>query len=200
MTRVALGFRTHLGWAALVALAGPPSAPRVIERQRVELADPAVPESLDPYHAARGLALVEAEGVVHQGSTAIRAVARKALRSAVDGLVANGYEVMGSGILLAAGRLPATLDKVLASHAMVHMAEGELFRGALREASERCSLPVSGLREREAFERAGALLGLTPEQLERRVNELGRELGPPWRRDQKLAAVAAWFTLAGGSS
>jgi hypothetical protein len=30
----------------------------------------------------------------------------------------------------------------------------------------------------------------------RRIDELRRELGPPWAKDQKLAALAAWIALA----
>lgn len=195
--RVALGFRTHLGWAAMVALGGKPSDPRVIARRRLVLADPAVPESLDPYHAARGLDPVEAEGVVHQGSEAALAVTRHAVRAAVDELRADGCQVVASCVLMAGGRMPPTLDRILASHAMVHVAEGRLFRRAVSEASERCSLPVVGLPEREAFERAADVLRLPAGELGARIDRLGRELGPPWQKDQKLAAAAAWFCLAG---
>jgi len=34
-------------------------------------------------------------------------------------------------------------------------------------------------------------------QLERRVADLGKPLGPPWSQDQKCAALAAWLALSG---
>ena len=197
---VALGFRTHLGWAALVALGGSPADPRVIERRQLSMKDPAVPESAEPYHAARGLELEEAEGVVHQGREAVRAVTTRGVRSLVVALRAKGHEPVGSAILTGKGRAPAGLAQTLASHAMVHVAEGLMFREALREGSERCSLPVCGLLEREAYEQTAELLRVSPKHLQERVDAFGRELGPPWQKDQKLATVAAWFALAGGSS
>ena len=32
-------------------------------------------------------------------------------------------------------------------------------------------------------------------RLQRRVQEMGRAIGPPWTQDQKLAALAAWIAL-----
>jgi hypothetical protein len=32
--------------------------------------------------------------------------------------------------------------------------------------------------------------------LRRWIDELRREVGPPWAQDQKLAALAAWIALA----
>ena len=117
----------------------------------------------------------------------------------VDALRSDGHELVGSALLTGKGRAPAGLAQTLASHAMVHVAEGLMFREALREGSERCSLPMCGLLEREAYEQTAELLRVSPKELQERVDALGRELGPPWQKDQKLATVAAWFVLAGGS-
>jgi hypothetical protein len=32
-------------------------------------------------------------------------------------------------------------------------------------------------------------------ELERRVQEMGKPLGPPWTQDQKYAALVAWMAL-----
>jgi hypothetical protein len=90
--------------------------------------------------------------------------------------------------------LPA-LDKILASHALIHTAEGEFYRNALVEAGEHCGLTVKGAKERELFEIGAAQLHLSIKQLERCIAELGRPIGPPWTQDQKYAALAAWLTL-----
>lgn len=94
------------------------------------------------------------------------------------------------GLLLASGRPLPALEKVLASHALIHTAEGELFREALRAASRECGLPLAAVRERDLFARGAADLGI-PETLA----EMGRALGPPWRQDEKFAAIAAWLAL-----
>ena len=86
-----------------------------------------------------------------------------------------------------------------ASHALIHTAEGELFRKALVNASERYGLPVTGVKERELFDRGTVDLHIPVDKLKRHVAELGRAIGPPWRQDEKLAALAGWVALAAAS-
>src|SRR2546427_462540 len=49
-----LGFRVKSGWAAAVLLAGPVESPQLIDRRIVQLCDPTVPQSKQPYHAKMG--------------------------------------------------------------------------------------------------------------------------------------------------
>ena len=105
----------------------------------------------------------------------------------------------GAGILLASGRPLPGLAATLASHALIHTAEGELFREALAQASESAGLTVLGVREREAYERGAAALRLASDKLRLRLSEMGRAVGAPWTQDEKLAALAAWLVLAEAS-
>ena len=57
-------------------------------------------------------------------------------------------------------------------------------------------VPVTSVKEREVFARASTALGMAGDELKRRLAELGRQLGPPWREDQKLATLVAWFALS----
>ena len=202
-TRAALGFRAHSGWAAAIAIAGPPRSPRVVDRRRIELADPAISASKQPYHAAErwaaeGLDLKKAEEVVRRATEEAQRLARQGLRAVIDDLRARGHDVIGCGIVLGSGRPATTLVATLASHALIHTAEGELFRNVLVEAGEHHDLPVTGVRERELFARGAAELSIPAGELERRVAELGRTIGPPWAQDQKYAALVAWLALAAG--
>ena len=52
------------------------------------------------------------------------------------------------------------------------------------------------MREREVYAQGAAALSIPVDQLERRVAELGKLIGPPWQQDQKCAALAAWLALA----
>jgi hypothetical protein len=198
-THAALGFRAHSGWAALVAIAGPPHSPAVIDRRRIELADAAIPASKQPYHAAATLDLKKAEELVRRSTDRASLLAGQALRAVLDDLRKKGHEVVGCGILLRSGRPLTTLAATLASHALIHTAEGDLFRNALTHASERCGLPVTGVKERELYARGTAELGVPADQLQRRVTELGRPIGPPWRQDDKYAALVGWLVLAAAS-
>ena len=79
---------------------------------------------------------------------------------------------------------------------MIHTAEGEFFRAAIKRANETCALPVTGIKEREILNRGVAELGLPVEEIQGRMLELGRPIGPPWRQDEKLATLAGWLILA----
>lgn len=196
-TRAALGFRAHSGWAALVVVAGPRHSPTVVDRRQIELIAPGIPKQ--PYHAAEKLGLKEAEKLVGQCATVAGRLARQAVGAAIHNLRDNGHDPVGCGILLAAGRPAATLAATLASHALIHSAEGELFRDALIRASEHWRMRVTGVRERELYERGARELGIAVNELQLRVSEMGRAIGPPWTQDEKQAALVGWLALASAS-
>ena len=199
LTHAALGFRAHSGWAALVVVAAPSRSPAVIDRRRIELVDPGIPGSKQPYHAAQKLDLKEAEQLVRRCTETARLLARRAFRAVIDDLRGKGHDVVGCGILLGSGRPATTLAATLASHPLIHTAEGDLFRDALTHASERCDLRVTGVPERELYARGTAQLRLPVDKLRSRVTELGRPIGPPWTQDEKHAALVAWLVLAAAS-
>jgi hypothetical protein len=192
----AIGLRPHSGWAALVVIAGDVGSPEAADRRRIEIADPSIPGSKQPYHAAEELRLDRAERLLARCAEAARRRATDALAEAVAESRRNGYRVAGCALLLSAGRPLPELEKVLASHALIHAGDGEFFRDALRQAAEACDLPLLGLRERELTVQAPAELGIDRKELPRRLVELGRDLGAPWTVDQKLASLAAWTLLA----
>jgi hypothetical protein len=185
----AIGFRAHSGWAAAVAVVG--ETPVAIMRRRIEMADRGAAGPSQPYHAAVGLDIREAGQLVRSHAARAAALAETALRGMVADLRQLGHAVVGCGLLLASGRPLPPLEKILASHPLLHTAEGELFRDALRAACRECGLPLTVVKERELFTRAS-------ERIERHVAAMGKGIGPPWRQDQKCAAAAAWLALASG--
>ena len=194
--RVCLGLRAHSGWAVLVGLGGTPASPVVVERQRLALCDGSFPRQ--PYHAAENLPPARAQALVSRSLDTANRLAREALSRAVNGLTASGREIAGAGLLLGSGRpLPAELAAILGAHPLIHTAEGEMYREALRLGCERASVPVVGFRERDILASAGARFALAPELLRTRVAALGKPLGPPWTQDHKLASLAAWLVLRG---
>ena len=86
-------------------------------------------------------------------------------------------------------------EQILASHALIHTADGELFREALLHAGAQRHLATIAIREREVLAAASKALRMAPGALTRRIAALGRPIGPPWSQDEKLAAVAAWLGL-----
>ena len=193
--RTAIGLRAHSGWAALVAVAGSSAGIEVVERRRIELADPDVPGSKQPYHEAEGLAPREARALLDRLEASAEGLARKAFDEVLRQLARNGREPRACGLLAASGRPLPALESILASHALIHAADGEHFRQALTRAGEHFRLRVVRVREKEVLEVASGALGLSPEALRQRLGELGRAVGPPWTQDQKLAALAGWLAL-----
>lgn len=195
-SRAALGFRAHSGWAALVAIAGSVDGPSVLERTRIELADSDMPGSMQPYHAAAELEMIAADELIRKCAATTKIMARRAVRDIVAKLEKRAHVVVACGNLLGSGHSPATLAAALASHPMLHTAEGEMFRNALDDASRHLGLKVVGTKEKQAYELGSAVLGMTEARLQRELSEMGRLVGPPWRQDEKLATVAAWLALA----
>lgn len=170
----------------MVAVAGTIDAPAVVDRRRIVIADPKMPGRKQPYHAAAGLPFAQAETHVRAAIESSRALARDAIASAVSELQFQGHEVAACGVVLGSGRLLPGLEAILASHALIHTAEGELFRDVLVWAARDCHLPVAGVREKALN---AAWLA--------RIDRLGKAIGPPWTQDQKYATVAALMAPAG---
>jgi hypothetical protein len=192
---VALGFRAHSGWAVAVAVAGTPAKPVVLERRRIDIADAAIPGSKQPYHAAASLDAGKAETLIRRCRESSASLAAGAI-GVLAALLSEKHRLVGSGILFGSGRPLPELAAILRSHALIHTAEGEFFREVLSSASERCSLPVKRVQEREVWDRAAGVFRLESKTLQDRIDTLGRSLGPPWRQDEKLASLAAWIALA----
>jgi hypothetical protein len=192
----ALGLCVHSGWAVLVAVSGPLAAPAVLARRRIELTDRASPGGNQPFHAARGLPLDAAGQLAGRALDGATRMARGALAAAAGELRRQGAGRIACGILQSSARPLPSFAAVLASHALVHTAEGELFRDALATAAAGQGLPVLRVKERELLDRCRARLGVAAGDLERHLAGLGRTLGPPWRQDEKLATLAAWLALA----
>ena len=196
MKRIAIGCRAHSGWAAVVAIGGSPGSPEVVLRRRVENADPEIPGSKQPFHTAEPLDFPDAQEFLKECTASTRRLSRLAFKSVIDELQRKNQDVVACGVVLGSGRALPTPDKILASHALIHTAEGEFYRNAWVEAAEHCGLKVMGIKERELFERGATQLHLSIEQLERCIAELGRPIGPPWTQDQKYAGLVAWLALS----
>ncbi len=192
----ALGFRAHSGWTVVVAVAGSPGRPVILERRRIETADAAIPGSKQPYHAAERLGVERAETLIRQCRDSSTLLAMGAVSAMVAQLKRKGHRVAGVGILFASGRPLPDLAATLRSHALIHTAEGEFFREVLVQASEHCSLRVTKVKEREVWDRGAKVFRLPSADLQQRISGLGRSLGPPWRQDEKLASLAGWIALA----
>jgi len=185
-----VGFRAHSGWAAVVAVSLEKGEPVVLVRQRVHLVETFSYEFRQPYHTAEKMLAGQGREFIQRIRDEATRLAYRAIRELESKTQEQGVKLTRCGLLLASGRPLPALEKILASHALIHTADGELFREALLHASNRCGLRDFRIKEK------GQVLRLKGNALMRRVTELGRPLGSPWSQDEKFATIAAWLALA----
>jgi hypothetical protein len=196
MQTAAVGFRVHSGWAAAVVICGPLANPVVVERRRIELVKTFTYTFRQPYHTAAKMPLADATKFIRGVQSEAKRLGLSSLRSLQKDLAEGEFKIARAALLLASGRALPTLEYVLASHALIHAADGELFRDGLSAACAARKLPLEGIREKELLATASTTLCLQPALLTRHIAALGKALGPPWGQDEKFAALAAWLTLA----
>ncbi len=193
----AVGFRVKSGWAMAVLLVGPPAAPKVVDRRTVQLSDPSVPDSSQPYHA--GLELPKVEGG-REVARLVKLVERFGSRS-IDELLSHyrdaGYRVLGGGLVVGSNVDPATIKN---DHIRAHAEEGRLFRLVIEDVAKRHGLAHLVTVEKQLYAVASRALGRPERKLKEDVNALGRTLEGRWRAEEKAAALAAWMALASQQS
>jgi hypothetical protein len=188
---VALGFRVKSGWASAVLLGGNADSPQLLDRQRVELCDPEVPASHQPYHAAMGKLQTDEDRIQR-----LRKVIARAAHKSVTNLLAQWRSadrpLQGAGLVVGSEGDPSRITN---PHIRAHALEGQLFRTVLKDALASHEIQCQVFVERTLYEQGAAMLEQPQEKLRRLVTSLGAGQGGPWRADEKAAALAAWLAL-----
>jgi len=196
---VALGFKMHTGWAALVAVAGGPGRLEVLLRRRVELLPAGEFVTRFVYHQASELPAAQAAELVQRAEAASQGAARIAVTDVLVYLRSLDREVKAAGIPSGSRPVPRELSSVLKSHPLIHTAEGALFQKAVGSACRDCGLAVISIGEREAWVNAATKWGLKEAALRKQVDALRVSVGAPWGADQKTATAFALLALRPGS-
>lgn len=189
MTRVAVGFRVKSGFAVAVALRGPAASPTPVARRIVELSDPDVAESRQPYHHGFFTHETDDRTIAQR----VKVVERCARRS-VAALLADESFADCKGAALVVGSVidPATVGN---PHIRAHASEGKLFRTALQSALQSHGVRCDVIVEKQLGARAAAGLKRRGADISRAVARFGKAIGGPWRADEKAASTAAWLLL-----
>jgi len=195
MDCAAIGVRMHSGWGALVAVSINAGQVEILDRRLLTLIVPETRGAKQPYHFAESLEFPEAQRFINQCFAASLKLATAGLQQAADELRKRKYRVTGTAVLRASGRPLPPLSKILASHALIHAAEGEFFRDIIVKACNGLDLAVTGIRERDLEDHLQKEFGKAALRMQQQVSEAGRSLGPPWTQDQKTAALAALAVL-----
>jgi hypothetical protein len=175
-----------------VALAGPSANPRILFRREVQLCDPKVPESRQPYHGAIMPFVPATPERVARGTRAAERVGAVVVRELAEELRAGGFHL--TGVILVTASNP-DISKIGSTHVRAHALEGILFREVLEAGARACRLPARLLLERESLTRASAALRRSPAQLQKSLAGFGKQVGSPWRAEEKSAALGAWLAL-----
>ena len=186
-----IGLKAKTGRAVAVVLYGLGDLPRLLGRTDIVLVDPKIPATSQPHHEVMELPWREANVAVQPFVKAIETVAADALARLVRE-IADDFKVCGVGIV---GAGDPNLEKIGNPHIRAHAAEGVLFRKVLEIAADRNGLAKRAFIEKGLAELLASELKCTAASLKSRLMQLGRSAGPPWRADQRIAAMAAWLTL-----
>ena len=178
-----IGFRVKSGWAAAVLL----GADHVLDSRVIELADPNIADSRQPYHAGFGTAQTDT-AIVRR---LIRGIERFSRRRVATLLAEyrDEHRVRRAGVVVASLTDPA---RIANQHMRAHASEGRLFRTVLVDALEQCGVTVRVILEREVYDLLGKVLRRSPTDAKRKITVLGEGVGR-WRAEQKVAAAAAWL-------
>jgi hypothetical protein len=192
MKSAALGIRMHSGWGVLVAVN---DTAEVLDRWHIVIVSDKAPGGKMPFHHAEKFAVAKAEKYLAVYTTESESLAQREIAKAIDDLKTRGYRLIAAGLVLASGKPLPGLAKILASHPLIHTAEGELFRNVARRAVESVGVSVFGYRERELADRAGGAFAETAPKMIQELADAGKTIGPPWTADHKCAALAACLAM-----
>ncbi len=193
--KAALGFRTHSGWASSVLAAGHGSTIEILDRRHVTLCDSAKEGGKQPFHAAEPMPFAQAESHIEFCRGATMTLARHVMEAARLVCHNRGVRLSGACVIAASGRPLPHLAAILASHALIHAAEGEFYRDAVVAAANSLDLKAARLKAAEALSHIAMQTDLSESAVTKTLTELGKTVGRPWTSDEKLAALAAWSLL-----
>ena len=204
MKAVALGLRAIKGGAVLVGVALAGGEPRVVLSTFLATHAEGDRLSAEPYHVAAELVRdspggvsAEAAAAVAEGRKRQDQVAAQGLREILLGLGQSGWKPAIVALLVnRAGWVTDLLEYSLAYPEHVPVAEGLAVRDALRFACKDCRIDLAELDEKSLPDRAAPALATPSVSIDARLKALGETAGKPWRKEQKLACLAAWFALA----
>jgi hypothetical protein len=195
---VALGFRIKSGRAIAVAVAGSGAAPAVLLRCEVELCDPAVAATRQPYHDGFGTAQEDQREIARLTRIIERCAKRSVAAFIHDVSHATLQPGQESADLRAALVVGSVIDPAAVGnpHIRAHANEGRLFRTVVERALAEHGIESTAIVAGQLAARAAQALERTDGEIRRVISDFGRTIGGPWRADEKAAATVAWMALA----
>jgi hypothetical protein len=176
-----VGLHSRTGTAEAVALEVNGTAPSSVAfrgRWSLDLVEDRAERQI--YHAVSDVPLARAETIVRRAIDVVADLAVGHLRTIIESL----GMVDAVGVIVTDFPVPDSLAAILAVHTLMHAAEGAMFRDALLDAATACGVPGMGVSRNLAMELLGG-------EYAHAVAVVGSAAGRPWRKEHKLATVAA---------
>jgi hypothetical protein len=190
-SRAALGFRVKSGWAAAVMLKGSARSPQLCDVQRIDLSDPQLPETRQPYHASMGRLETDTKKISGRVDI-VRRITKKSIAKLLAGYRQQNFTIKRAALVVGSQIDPRSVAN---AHIRAHALEGQLFRSVLQQSLHGNGIRTEVLLEREAYGKAQVELKQSNENVRRMIQNFGRDAKASWRAEQKLAALAAWLAL-----
>jgi hypothetical protein len=191
---ICVGLRAQKGGAVIVAVSIAAGEPRLLHSTVLATCADGDRLAFEPYRMAREMAPADAASAVAEGRRSQEAKAAQGLQEIASRL---GEPPRVAALLVnRAGWITDLLEYSLAWPEHVPVAELLAVRDALRYAARHCGIGLAELDEKSLPESAAQALGLSAAEIEARLKALGLAAGKPWRKEQKLACLAAWVTAA----
>jgi len=180
---------------AVVAIMGERGSEEVLLRRRMVIIDSKIAGSAQPYNYVANKEISAAEKHLTRCASVSEQLAFKSLTQRSAELAQINFVPKAAVVLLSSTRPLPDLRIILASHPLIHTAEGEFFRQAFRGAFEKLRIPVTGIPSRDLNDCASKAFGKVVPAIRKRIDGMGRTIGAPWTTNEKAAALAAAVVL-----
>jgi len=175
------------------------SDPSLLIRGRMQLYDAKVEGSNQPFHRVGAtfpfqhtepMDFESGEAFIERCAKSSQDLAGRALEE----IIAAHGALNACRVLTGPERPLPPLRAILASHGLMHAAEREFYRRAVREAAVRRGIATEMVKERDLPALAERLPGTEASRRDA-LSAFGKQVGPPWAQDERFAATAAWLGL-----
>lgn len=187
----ALGFRVKSGYATAVLVTGNNKSIEVIDCRTVDLSDPKIPDTKQPYHVLEDRPSPTADKEVQQLVKRVFQIAKNSVSNLIREYPKK-YEIDKAYLVVGSVIDPDTIGN---SHIRAHALEGKLFRNALEDALKSNGISTTTVVEKNCYSNAAKILKRSESELKRIVTELKNLNTPQWRSNEKAACLAAWLAI-----
>src|SRR5262245_36210846 len=182
MKQTTLGFRVKSGFAIAVLITGTKKSIEVIDSRTVELSDPELPDTKQPYHVLEDRPSPTAEKEVEHLVKRVFQIGKDSVSKLIGDYQKSNIKIDKACLVVGSVTDPET---ILNSHIRAHALEGKLFRDALEEALKSKGIPTTTIVEKNCYSNGAEILSRSESELKRVVTELKTSKVPRWRADEK---------------